>query len=108
MLFPKLIALPNFYLNSFDVVNISYVIWILISLTTLFLYLILKQTDKKLIWVIIPISVFLYNPLTTHNSYSMAMLSWYIPMFGMTLIAYLLNKKIINFKNLLLQFLLLY
>ena len=99
ILFPKLIALPNFYFNSFDVVNISYVIWILTSLTVLFLYLILKQTDKKLIWTIIPISVFLYNPLTTHNSYALAMLSWYIPMFGMTLIVYLLNKKSINFKN---------
>ena len=99
MLFPKLIALPNFYLNSFDVVNISYVIWILISISTFFLYLLLIQTDKKLIWVIIPISAFLYNPLTTHNSYAMAMLSWYIPMFGMTLIVYLLNKKLITFKN---------
>ena len=81
ILFPKIIALPNFYFNSFDVVNISYLIWFFISLTVFFLYLILKQTDKKLVWAIIPISAFLYNPLTTHNSYSMAMLSWFIPMF---------------------------
>jgi len=99
ILFPKIIALPNFYFNSFDVVNISYLIWFFISLTVFFLYLILKQTDKKLLWAIIPISAFLYNPLTTHNSYSLAMLSWFIPMFGMTLIVYLLNKKTINYKN---------
>ena len=98
ILFPKIIALPNFYFNSFDVVNISYLIWFFISLTVFFLYLILKQTDKKLVWAIIPISAFLYNPLTTHNSYSMAMLSWFIPMFGLTLIVYLLNKKTINYK----------
>ena len=99
ILVPKLIAFPNFFLNSFDVVNISYLIWILISLTVFFLYLIIKQTDKKLIWTIIPISVFLYSPLTTHNSYGLAMLSWFFPMFGMSLIVYLLNKKRINFKN---------
>ena len=43
----KLLALPNLIYNSFDVVNFYYLQWIIMSLTLLFLFLILKKTDKK-------------------------------------------------------------
>jgi len=98
ILFPKLISLPNFYLNSFDVVNLTYVYWITISLTVFITYLIIKQTDRRLIWTIIPISAFLYSPLTTSGYFSIALLAWYFPMLGITAIIYFFNKKIINSK----------
>ena len=96
--FPKLISYPNFYLNSFDVVNITYVYWIVISITLFFMYLMIKQTDKRLFWTLIPISAFLYNPLTTSGYWMVAMLAWYFPMLGITSIIYLFNRKIINLK----------
>ena len=43
----KLLALPNLVYNSFDVVNFYYLQWIIMSLTLLFLFLILKKTDKQ-------------------------------------------------------------
>ena len=45
--FPKLISYPNFYLNSFDVVNLTYVCWIVTSITLFVMYLMIKQTDKR-------------------------------------------------------------
>ena len=98
ILFPKLISLPNFYLNSFDVVNLTYVYWITISLTVFITYLIIKQTDRRLIWTIIPISAFLYSPLTTSGYFMLVMLEWYFPLLGIVSIIYLLNKENIKTK----------
>ena len=98
MLFPKLISLPNFYFNSFDVVNLTYVYWIVISLTVFITYLIIKQTDRRLIWTIIPISAFLYSPLTTSGYFMLVMLEWYFPLLGIVSIIYLLNKENIKTK----------
>jgi len=96
--FPKLISLPNLYLNSFDVVNLTYVYWIVMSLTVFVIYLIIKQTDKKLIWTIIPISAFIYSPLTTSGYFMLVMLEWYFPLLGIVSIIYLFNKKTIKTK----------
>ena len=96
--FPKLISLPNLYFNSFDVVNLTYVYWITISLTVFVIYLIIKQTDRKLIWTIIPISAFLYSPLTVSGYWSIALLAWFFPMLSISVIIYLFNKSQINSK----------
>ena len=98
MFFPKLISFPNLYLNSFDVVNLTYVYWIVISLTVFIMYLIIKQTDKKLIWTLIPIAAFLYSPLTSSGYFMLSMLPWYFPMLGITLIIYLFNRNTTNSK----------
>jgi hypothetical protein len=58
----------------------------------------IKQTDKRLFWTLIPISAFLYNPLTTSGYFMLGMLSWYFPMLGIASIIYLFNRKIINLK----------
>ena len=98
ILFPKLISYPNFYLNSFDVVNITYVYWIVISITLFLMYLMIKQTDKRLFWTLIPISAFLYNPLTSSGYWMVAMLAWYFPMLGIVSTIYLFNRKTIKLK----------
>ena len=98
ILFPKLISYPNFYLNSFDVVNLTYVYWIVTSITLFVMYLMIRQTDKRLFWTLIPISAFLYSPLTSSGYYMVAMLAWYFPMLGITSIIYIFNRKIINLK----------
>ena len=98
ILFPKLISYPNFYLNSFDVVNLTYLYWIVISLTLFVTYLLIRQTDRRLLWTLIPISAFLYSPLTTSGYWSVGMLAWYFPMLGIISTIYILNKKNINSK----------
>ena len=50
--FPKLVSYPNFFFNSFDVGNLFYLQWIIMSLTIFVLYLLIKQTDKKLFWTL--------------------------------------------------------
>ena len=92
LIFPKIISYPNLALNSFDVGNLFYLQWIVISLTVFVLYLILKQTDKNLVWTLIPISAFLYSPLTTSGYWSATMLSWLFPMLGIVLVVYFLNR----------------
>ena len=91
-IFPKIVAYPNLLLNSFDVGNLFYLQWIVISLTVYVLYLILKQTDKNLFWTLIPISAFLYSPLTTSGYWSATILAWLFPMLGITMIVYFLNR----------------
>ena len=97
--FPKLLSYPNFLFNSFDVGNLYYFQWIIMSLTILVFYLIIKQTDKKLFWTLIPISAFVYNPLTTGAYWSLAILGWIFQMLGITATIYFLNKKSINLKT---------
>ncbi|SVD45208.1 uncharacterized protein METZ01_LOCUS398062, partial [marine metagenome] len=92
LIFPKIISYPNLALNSFDVGNLFYLQWIVISLTVFVLYLILKQTDKNLVWTLIPISAFLYSPLTTSGYWSAAILGWLFSMLGIVLVVYFLNR----------------
>ena len=96
MFFPKLIAYPFLYLNNFDVTNLYYLQWVVISASLYVFYLILKQTDRKLLWTIIPISAFLYSPLTSSGYWAIALLSWLFPMLGISLTVYLLNRKKLN------------
>ena len=96
MFFPKLIAYPFLYLNNFDVTNLYYLQWVVISISLYVFYLILKQTDRKLLWTIIPISAFLYSPLTSSGYWAIALLSWLFPMLGISLTVYLLNRKKLN------------
>ena len=96
MFFPKLIAYPFLYLNNFDVTNLYYLQWVVISASLYVFYLILKQTDRKLLWTIIPISAFLYNPLTSSGYWAIALLPWLFSMLGISLTVYLLNRKKLN------------
>ncbi|MBT5171959.1 MAG: hypothetical protein HOL90_06765 [Candidatus Nitrosopelagicus sp.] len=91
--FPRLISFVNLYFNSFDVNNLFYLQWVVISITIFMMYLILKQTDKKLLWTLIPISAFLYCPLASSNYFIPAMLAWQLPTLSITAIIYFLNKK---------------
>ena len=59
----KLISLPNLLWNSFDMVNFYYLQWIIMSLTLFFFFLIIRRTNKKLFWVLIPISASVYCPI---------------------------------------------
>ena len=95
--FPKLISYPFLYITNFDVTHLYYLQWVVNSATLYVFYLIIKQTDKKLFWTLIPISLFLYNPLTSSGYWAISLLPWLFAMFGITLTVYFLNKKKIIF-----------
>lgn len=96
-LFPKLITFPYFYINSFDIGNLYYLQWIIMSLSLYFVYLLLKKTNR-LYWSLIPISAFIYNPLITHGYYVIPTLQWQIPSLGVLIITYLFNREKICWK----------
>ena len=89
----KLLALPNLIYNSFDVVNFYYLQWIIMSLTLLVLFLILKKTDKRLYWVLIPISAFIYCPIYNTGYWIFSSIMWLMVTFCIVLTVYLLNKE---------------
>ena len=81
----KLLALPNLIYNSFDVVNFYYLQWIIMSLTLLVLFLILKKTDKRLYWVLIPISAFIYCPIYNTGYWIFSSIMWLMVTFCIVL-----------------------
>ena len=89
----KLLALPNLIYNSFDVVNFYYLQWIIMSLTLLVLFLILKKTDKRLYWVLIPISAFIYCPIYNTGYWIFSSIMWLMVTLCIVLTVYLLNKE---------------
>ena len=89
----KLLALPNLIYNSFDVVNFYYLQWIIMSLTLLVLFLILKKTDKRLYWVLIPISAFIYCPIYNTGYWIFSSIMWLMVTLCIVFTVYLLNKE---------------
>ena len=89
----KLLALPNLIYNSFDVVNFYYLQWIIMSLTLLFLFLILKKTDTRLYWVLIPLSAFIYCPIYNTGYWIFSSIMWLSVTLCIVLTVYLLNKE---------------
>jgi len=96
ILFPKLISYPFLYFSNFDVTHLYYFQWIINSASLYICFLIIKQTDKKLFWTLIPISSFLYSPLTSSGYWAMSLLPWLFAMFGILLTIYLFNRKKIH------------
>ena len=93
LIFPRLITFPNVFLNSFDVVNISYLHWGLESVALFLIFLLLKRTNLKLCWLLIPISAFIYSPLQDSGGHTFGMVMWLLPPISIIGIIYLLNKK---------------
>ena len=93
-IFPRLVALPNFLFNSFDVANLFYLHWGLESITLFLIFLLLKKTSSKFYWLLIPISAFIYSPLQDSNYWSFAIILWLLPAVGITGIVYFLDKKL--------------
>jgi len=93
-IFPRLIVLPNLIFNSFDIINLYYIPWIVLSLSLYLIYLLLKRTDIQLYWLLIPISAFVYSPLINSNYWAFAILQWLLPPLGIITVIFLLDKKI--------------
>jgi len=92
----KLITLPNLIFNSFDLVNLYYLQWVLMSLTLFFIYLTIKNTNKKSLWTLIPISASLYCPIFIVGYWVFATNIWLFPALCISIIIYLFSRKKIS------------
>jgi len=93
LIFPKLITFPNVFFNSFDVANLYYLHWGLESLALFLIFLLLKRTNPKLYWLLIPISAFIYSPLQDSGGHLFGMIMWLLPPVSIIGVIYLLDKK---------------
>jgi len=91
-IFPRLIAFPNIFFNSFDVANLFYLHWGLESIALVVIFLLLRRTGPKLYWLLIPISAFIYSPLQDSNFWSFSIMMWLLPPVAIMGMIYLLNK----------------
>ena len=93
IIFPKLVVSPNYILNNFDSGNIFYLNWIIISLTLMMFFLILRNNNPKLYWTLIPISAFLFSPLINNNYWNYTITIWYLAGFCTVSAVYFLSKN---------------
>ena len=93
LIFPKLITFPNVFFNSFDVANIYYLHWGLESIALFLIFLLLKRTNPKLYWLLIPISAFIYSPLQDSGGHLFGLIMWLLPPISIIGIIYLFDKK---------------
>ena len=92
----KLITLPNLLLNSFDLVNLYYFQWILMSITLFLLFLIIKRTDKRLYWTLIPISATVYCPIFITGYFIFSTIMWLSVSLGIISVVYFLTSPILK------------
>ena len=93
LIFPKLVTFPNVFFNSFDVANIYYLHWGLESIALFLIFLLLKRTNPKLYWLLIPISAFIYSPLQDSGGHLFGLIMWLLPPISIMGIIYLFDKK---------------
>ena len=93
LIFPKLLTFPSVFFNSFDVANLYYLHWGLESIALFLIFLLLKRTNPKLYWLLIPISAFIYSPLQDSGGHLFGMIMWLLPPVSIIGVIYLLDKK---------------
>ena len=93
IIFPRLITFPNVFFNAFDVGNLVYLHWGLESIALLLIFLLLKRTNPKLYWLLIPISAFIFSPLQDSGNHLFGMIMWLLPPVSIIGVIYLLDKK---------------
>ena len=96
LVFPYLVMFPNLYFNSFDVVNLNFFQWPVYVGVLFFTYLLIKKTHQKLLWLLIPASVFIFSPLISSAENSLTGWQMILPQLAVISAIFLFNKKTIT------------
>jgi hypothetical protein len=92
-LFPNLVYLFSIYFTSWNFLSLMYFGWILVTISVLIVFQILKNTFPKLIWLIIPISAIMYSPAQYENFlWAFTSVEWFLVSSSLFLSIYFLNK----------------
>ena len=94
--FSYLISFPNLYFNSFDVVNMHFLQFPIYAGVLFFIYLLIKKTDKKLVWILIPTSAFVFNPLMSSSDNFFTGWHSIVPQLAIISVIFLFNKKTVT------------
>ena len=94
--FPYLVMLPNLYFNSFDVVNLHFLQWPVYAGVLFFTYLLVKKTHDKLLWLLIPISAFIFSPLISSSENALTGWQMILPQLAVISVIFLFSKKTIT------------
>ena len=94
--FPYLVMLPNLYFNSFDVVNLHFLQWPVYAGVLFFTYLLVKKTHDKLLWLLIPISAFIFSPLISSSENALTGWQMILPQLAVISVIFLFNKKTVT------------
>ena len=98
--FPRVVLLFSLFFDDYDTKNIMYFGLIILSGSLFLLYKILNRIDKNLVWLLIPFSALLFNPIQyTVLLWAFGSMDWFLPIFGLLGIVYYLNKPKIDSKS---------
>ena len=93
LVFPNLVVVASVLFSSWNFIYLMYFSWILISISVIVTYFILKNTFPNAIWLIIPISAILYSPIQYGILlWGTAGVAWFMDATFMFLSIYFLNK----------------
>tara|TARA_B100001179_G_scaffold136186_1_gene97907 strand:+ start:669 stop:2498 length:1830 start_codon:yes stop_codon:yes gene_type:complete len=97
-LFIRLVTVPLLLTFSFTAMPIFYLNWVFVCIAIIFIYYLLKQTNEKSTWLLIPISMLVFSPLQESTfTFSQVGLQQTLPFLSFILIIFLLNTKKLNF-----------
>mgnify|MGYP001170372439 FL=1 len=94
--FSNLVSFPNLYFNSFDVVNMYFLEFPVYVGVLFFTYLLIKKTDRKLLWLLIPTSAFVFNPLMSSSDNFFTGWHSIVPQLAIISVIFLFNKKTVT------------
>lgn len=99
-IFSRIPFLVSLFFDNFNTKNLLYISWGLLSGSIYLLYLILRRTNEQMIWLLIPLSALVYNPIQYFTFlWAHASFVYGIPFFSTILITYFLNKKELDKKS---------
>ena len=97
-IFIKLLTIPFLLTFSFLAAPTLYLNWIFLCIAIIFIYYLLKQTNEKSTWLLIPISMLVFSPLQ-ESTFTNTLIGLHqtIPFLSFVIIIFLLNTKKLNF-----------
>jgi hypothetical protein len=92
--FYRLVMMGGFLLNSFDVQQFMFLNWGFLLVSTGIFYSLLKKTDARLTWLIIPLSAFIFSPKMVSTDLTASIgLIWIGTFFFLVSIVVILDKQ---------------
>ena len=97
-LFIRLLSVPLLLTFSFTSMPIFYLQWIFLCIIITVTYYLLKRTNEKATWLIIPISMLVFNQLQEYPlTWTLGGLQQTLPLLSYVLIIFLLNTSKLTF-----------
>ncbi len=93
-IFRNAVMIFGYLLNSFNVQQFMYLNWGFLSASVIIFYTILKKTDERLIWIIIPIAAFVFSPKMVSTNFTASIgLVWIGTFFFLVVVIGIFSKQ---------------